>query len=103
MHQPLARSSSHGSTRSVGSHGLYEACSWTCFGAARSGVAALIGGDLDATSNFDGPFSTWSFGDRRLYEQPFSWSDHLSMLTPKRFTDRYRLTPDGFDILYELV
>ena len=25
------------------------------------------------------------------------------MLTPKRFTDRYRLTPDGFEILYELV
>ena len=46
---------------------------------------------------------TRHLGSKAKYEQPFSWSDHLSMLTPKRFTDRYRLTPDGFDILYELV
>ena len=37
---------------------------------------------------------TRHIGSTAKYEQPFSWSDHLFMLTPKRFTDRYRLTPE---------
>ena len=42
-------------------------------------------------------------GPKAKYEQPFSWNDHLAMLTPRTFTDRYRVMPAGFDILYELV
>ena len=46
---------------------------------------------------------THHIGPKGKYNQPFSWADHLSTLTPRKFTGRYRVTPDGFDILYELV
>ena len=44
---------------------------------------------------------TRHMGSTAKYEQPFSWSDYLFMLTPKRFTDRCRLTPDSFNTLDE--
>ena len=46
---------------------------------------------------------THHIGPKGKYNQPFSWADHLSMLTPRKSTDRYRLTPHGFDIISELV
>jgi hypothetical protein len=42
-------------------------------------------------------------GPKRADEQPFSWDAHLARLTPRMFRIRYRLTPDGFDILHSKV
>jgi hypothetical protein len=59
-------------------------------------IAALIATQVaESTQGPQGP--------KRADEHPFSWEVHLSRLTAKMFTFRYRLTPAAFDILHSRV
>ena len=63
---------------------------------SRELVAALIAATVaEPTSGPQGP----KCADVR----PFSWDEHLARLTPQTFVNRYRLTPDAFDILHRKV
>ena len=77
---------------------LLESCAKRArnFHVNRAVVAAIIATTVaESTQGPQGP--------KRADDHPFSWDDHIARLSPPMFVSRYRLTPDGFDILHSKV